>query len=211
MRRVAFLVLLALALPIAASASGIDLVNKSGVVTFNAGTGVLSCIGSHLNQFNSIVAPPGKALGVVRFATGALISGSIFAGGTFSDVGSSFLVTGTGFLGVPKGTIFSGAFVGPILWNLLSESGNGCGPPPTGSCLLQFQLVGKIRGQLFDGRMVTGTTTQNISIFHGQWLRDGQGDLHGGNTRLVPEPGTLALLGTGLVGVASLVRRKLAS
>jgi PEP-CTERM motif-containing protein len=209
MRRVVVLVLLALALPIAASANGFDFVNRNGVV-FVSDAGIVSS-NSHLVQFNSIVAPPGKALGVVSFATGALTSGSIFTGGTFSDVGSSFLVTGTGFLGVPKGPIFSGAFVGPILWNLLSESGNGCGPPPTGACLFQFQLVGKIRGQLFDGRMVTGTTTQNISIFHGQFLRDSQGDLHGGNTRLVPEPGTLALLGTGLVGVASLVRRKLAS
>jgi hypothetical protein len=202
MRRVVVLVLLLLALPIAASASAIDFVNKNGVVTFNPGTGVLSCTGSHLHQFNSIVAPPNGGLGFVSFATGALIDGSILGGGHFSDVGSFFDVTGAGVLGVPKGPIFTGFFVGPIAWNLLN---------PGSTKELDFQLIGKIKGQLFDGRNVTGTTTQNIVILRGEFLRENGGHVHAGNTTLAPEPGTLALLGTGLVGIASLVRRKLAS
>jgi hypothetical protein len=194
--------ILAMALPIAAWASGVNLVNKNGVVKFNAATQVLSCTGSHLHQFNNIVAPPGQGLGFVSFATGALIDGSILGGGHFSDVGSFFRVFGSSSLpGVPKGVIFSGAFVGPIAWNLVNQVRQE----------LDFQLVGTLKGQLFDGRTVTGTTTQNITIFRNEFLRENDGHVHTGNTTLAPEPGTLALLGTGLVGVASLVRRKLGS
>ena len=203
MRRVVVVAALALALPIAAWASGLDLVNRNGVVAFNAATGVLSCTGSHLHQFNNIVAPPNGGLGFITFATGALMDGTILGGGHFSDVGSFFDVTGAGVLGVPKGPIFTGFFVGPIAWNLMPDLG------PKGELL--FQLVGKLKGQLFDGRNVTGTTTQNISIFRGEFLRENGGHVNTGNTTLAPEPGTLALLGTGMVGVASLVRRKLGS
>jgi len=191
-----------MALPIAAWASGVNLVNKNGDVKFDAATGVLSCTGSHLHQFNNIVAPPNGGLGFITFATGALIDGTILGGGHFSDVGSFFDVTGSGGFGVPKGPIFTGFFVGPIAWNLLN---------PGSTTELDFQLVGTLKGQLFDGRNVTGTTTQNITIFRGEFGRENDGHIHTGNTTLAPEPGTLALLGTGLVGVATLVRRKLTS
>jgi PEP-CTERM motif-containing protein len=203
MRRVVVVAILAMALPIAAWASGLDLVNRAGTVKFDTVTNVLSCTGSHLHQFNNIVAPPGGGLGFVSFATGALDSGDILTGGTFSSVNSFFNVVGTGgHPGVPKGPIFTGAFVGEIAWNLMNQI-------PPGD--LEFQLVGRVKGQLFDGRTVAGTTTQNITIFKGEFFREHDGHIHTGNTTLTPEPGTLALLGTGLVGIATVVRRKLAS
>jgi hypothetical protein len=207
MRRVVVVALLALALPIAAWANGLNLVNRNGTITLS-NAGIVSS-NSHLIQFNNIVAPKGHGLGFVSFATGAMTSGSIFGGGTFSDVGSSFLVTGTGgFKGVPKGPIFNGAFVGPILWTLMSDTGKGC---PTAPCMYQFQLSGNLQGQLFTGHTVNAKTTQNITVFYGEWVRAGDGHMHTGNTSIAPEPGTLALLGTGLVGVATMVRRKLTS
>lgn len=199
MRRVVVLALLSLALPMAAWASGIDIINQHGNVTMST-SGIVSNQ-SQLKQFNNIKASPGHSLGSVSFATGALMSGTIMGGGTFSDVGSSFLVVGNGLHGVQNGTIFSGAFVGPITWTLVSHDHQN----------FNFQLTGNLQGQLWTGQTVTGSTTQNIVSHQGQ-LQNGVGHMQGGSTHFItPEPGTLALLGTGLVGIASMVRRKIVS
>jgi len=199
MRRVLVLAVLALALPMAAWADGIDLVNKFGSISISA-AGITST-GSQLKQFNGVVAAPGHSLGSVSFSTGALISGSILTGGTFSDVGSSFLVIGKGPQVPHKGTIFSGAFVGPILWTLVSQNGQS----------LTYTLSGTIQGTLWNGRFVTGTTTQTIYSTNGQ-ISLGIGHIRVGNTNiLTPEPGTLGLLGTGLVAIAGMLRRKYAA
>jgi hypothetical protein len=161
MRRVVVLALLALALPMAAWADGIVLTNDFGSISISS-AGIAS-VGSQLKSFNGITAPPGHSLGSVSFTTGALSSGSIAAGGTFSATGSSFLVTGTGKYGEPKGTIFSGTFVGPITWTLTS------GP---GVKNLTYTLSGTIEGMLYDGRMVTGTTTQTIYTVNGQLTQE---------------------------------------
>lgn len=197
MRRVLVLALLAMALPMAAWADGIDLVNKFGSISIsNAG---ITSVGSQLKQFNGITADPGKSLGSVSFSTGALISGSIAAGGTFSDVGSSFVVIGKGNQVPHKGTIFDGAFVGPISWTLISQSGAS----------LTYELAGNIEGTLWNGRDVTGWTKQEIHSTNGQ-ITLGIGHIKTGGSHLfTPEPGTLGLLGTGLVAIAGMLRRKL--
>lgn len=196
MRRVLVLALLALALPMAAWADGIDLVNLHGSISASA-AGITS-VGSQLNQFNGVTASPGHSLGSVSFSTGALLSGSLLTGGTFSDVGSSFVVIGKGPEVPHKGTIFSGAFVGPVTWTLVSQVGQS----------LTFTLTGKIEGTLYNGHFVTGTTTQTIYSTRGQ-ITAGVGHIRVGDTNiLTPEPGTLGLLGTGLVAIAGMLRRK---
>jgi PEP-CTERM motif-containing protein len=74
-----------------------------------------------------------------------------------------------------------------------------------------YALSGTIQGTLWNGRFVTGTTTQTINSTRGQ-ITLGIGHIRMGDTTiLTPEPGTLGLLGTGLVAIAGMLRRKLAS
>ena len=87
MRRVLVLALLAMVLPVAAMADGIQIVNKNGSISISP-AGIVSK-GSHLHQFNGVIAQPGHDLGSVSFSTGALISGSLQTGGIFSDVGAA--------------------------------------------------------------------------------------------------------------------------
>jgi len=198
MKAALLLIVLALALPLTAFADGIVLTNQNGSISIS--TAGISSFGSQLKSFNGVVAPPGHSLGSVRFSTGALISGSIAAGGTFSSTGSSFVVIGRGNYGQPKGTIFNGSFVGPIMWTLTS---------PPGAKNLTFTLSGTIQGMLYDGRMVSGTTVQNIYTINGQ-LAQGIGHIKVGSTPLaVPEPATLGMFGVGLVALGGMFRRRL--
>jgi hypothetical protein len=198
--------LMAMLLPIAASASPIDIVNQFGSISITAAG--ISSIGSQLHSFGAFTAAPGHALGSVKFSTGVCLSGCNGSGipgasATFSSVGSSFIVTsGGGVPGFPKnGTVlFSGTFVGPITWTMTSS----------GTANLTFTLTGTVKGTTFDGRNVIGTTTQQFFTIAGQ-LANGVGHIRLGNTVLVPEPGTLGLLGTGLLGIAGVFRRKFLS
>jgi len=143
--------LLALALPVAVWADGIDLTNQYGTVTIlNSG---ITTRGSEMTSFNGIQAPQHHSLGTVKFGTGALLTGSIWTGGAFSAVGSFFDVTGRGVFGMPGGAIFTGAFVGPISWTIVSQ---------TGVNNVEHELSGAIAGTIWTGRYVTGTTAQYI-------------------------------------------------
>ena len=208
MRRVLVLALLALALPMAAWADQITIINQFGSLLVS--TAGISSHQSQLHSFNAITAAPGHSLGSVSYSTGALISGTIAGGGVFAG-GGSFDVFGTGkwaktlaagFCGACKNpiTLFTGSFSGPVTWTLTSAPGVKN---------LTYELTGNLVGTLYNGRIVTGSTVQEIFTVSGQ-LTQGIGHIRMGTTTLgVPEPGTLGLLGTGLVGIAGMFRRKL--
>jgi hypothetical protein len=191
-------------------------INQTGTIGISnmAGTGGLGTIGSSvitssqspLTNFESFAAPSKSNLGYVSFTTGALESGSVSGGGVFSSTGSTFTVTGigkweAGLSGSPHGrmTLFSGSFVGPIDWTLIGKTG----PEST------YALTGDVRGVLWNGTTVNLQATEDISILNSAQGANGVGHITLGNTQLaVPEPGTLGLFGTGLVGIAGMFRRK---
>jgi|HubBroStandDraft_1064217.scaffolds.fasta_scaffold128149_2 hypothetical protein len=193
------LLLVVLTLATSVSFAGtIDFTNQFGTITVtNAG---ITTRGSELMTFDGIPAAKNHSLGTVDFSTGALATGSIFTGGTFSSAGSSFDIFGNGQHGLPKGIMFAGSFIGPIDWTMLSH---------TGQFDYTFALSGKIDGMLANGRMATGTTVQYITLYKNQWFHDNKGSINLGNTGLsTPEPSALMLMGTGVLGIAGMFRRR---
>jgi hypothetical protein len=137
-------------------------------------------------SFNGI--PQGPVPGMLVLSSMGSFVGSLLGGGTIS---SGYLeIDLDGF----PGAIFASTFSGS--WS------------PLGGGL--FELLGTFSGDLGGGLLYHGGTDQvfQINFFHGQACFR---DLNGTTTIVtsaVPEPGTLALLGTGLVGIAGAIRRK---
>jgi PEP-CTERM motif-containing protein len=206
MRRVALLALLIVCLPAAMWANSSNLVfqNSGGSISVGAGNS-LQLSGSTLTSFTGFNGTVfNGTLGTVNFSTGAMTIGTLGTSGTFA-AGGSFTISGNGTNGIGNGVLFTGSFTGPVSWvGTFNPAGNH------GLGAWTYVLKGTVSGFLSNGAPVSGETAQfTFDVPKGKPFSTSVRLNQGVTSVTVPEPGTLGLLGTGLLGLAALVRRKL--
>ena len=185
-------------------ANPISFQNSGGKLTSNGST--LSVNGSTVTTW---AGTSGNALsgglGVLSLKTGSIVSGSLAMGAMFAS-GGSLSIFGNGTNGIPKATLFSGTFTGPVSWKASFHPTAG----PNHQGAWYYSLNGKINGSLSNGQRISGAFhLSTLDVPKGAQFSSAA-NLEGGLGNLaVPEPGSLGLLASGLVGLAVVLRKRL--
>ncbi len=187
MKRVVLMAILALALPMVAFADSISFTDSGTLNTTGTLTGgaTASYTGSITNGGNFTLNVPLTNFtdnGVTTAAAGTVVLNT----GTLTQVSSNtYDFTGTVTVENSSSAVL---FTSSVTGGTITKQSNGS--ISINGLLASGGLVNSIGAKINGGRSVVGGGNASTS------------------TSVVPEPGTLGLLGTGLVGIAGLIRRK---
>jgi hypothetical protein len=173
------------------------------------GSKIVSISGPSLHM----AASSGEKLGVLKLTGAQLLSSTVAgskAGGSITDTyiygpGTISIASSLKGSSIPHGILFNGTFTTETLTvsHDYSQELTAKGKPFYVYDGRAWQLIGSVVGKMYTGQGLSGTFT--IS-------RVGHNPVTGTtNLAATPEPGTLLLLATGLLGIAALVRSRFRS
>jgi hypothetical protein len=210
MKRFVLTVLVALALPSATLANTVAFTNSNG--TLVASTNGLSMVSDMTSISGGFGSPAGFDIGTVSLTLGTLLTGSLLTGGTFSMTGSTFSLSINPGV-IPKfpdgATLFTGSFTYCSWCTGRNNGGFGHGVPTwTFVSPGTYTLSGYVSGTWIDGQGGYGFINETVT---GSFSPNGvfTATSISGLSLVTPEPGTVGLFVTGLVGIAGSVRKRL--